>query len=214
MKNKLVMVAALITMIAAAVIIPNALATGNGAPSGPHYNLNLIGVDKNNNNGLPQNNCGNVIFVNLYGKSTIWLNESNTFAVVDCDATDQDGGLFDLPAPNNTYNPDGTWAGSGNYTVWARAVGTPGGNGNITTCATDPTTLEQVCSMNSTLLVRTKGKQTFADVTKQLTTITYYNATLGKTVTVDIFDSSLYGYLWSYDNNGLKVVQLRFYPTS
>ncbi len=217
MKNKFVMAVALTAMIAAAVMVPNAMAgnggNGNGAPSGPHYNLNLIGVDKNNNNGLPQNNCGNVIFVNLYGKSTIWLNESNNFAVVDCDATDHDGGVFDLPAPNNTYNPDGTWAGPGNYTVWARAVGTPGGNGNITTCATDPSTNETVCNTNY-LITRTKGKSTFADVTKQLTTVTYYNTALGKNVTVDIFDQSLYGYFWSYDNNGLKVVQLRFYPTS
>lgn len=212
-KNKLVMAVALVVMTAGAIIVANATATGNGAISGPHYNLNLIGVDKS---GILPNNydCGHVIFVNLYGKSTIWLNESNTFAVVDCDATDKDGGLFDLPAPNNTYNSDGTWAGPGNYTVWARAVGTPGGNGNITTCATDNTTLEQVCSLNSVLLFRTKGKQSFADVTQQLTAVTYYNATLGKNVTVDIFDPSLYGYFWSYDNNGIKVVQLRFYPTS
>ncbi len=213
MKNKLVLAVATVALIAAAVIVPNAMATGNGAPSGAHYNLNLIGKDKTDI--LPNDTQGgNRIFVNLYGKSTIWLNESDTFAVIDPDATDKDGALFDLPAPDNNYSADGTWAGSGNYTVWARAVGTPGGNGTITTCATDPTTLEQVCSMNSTLMVRTKGKQTFADVTKELTTLAYYNATLGKIVTVDIFDSSLYGYLWSYDNNGLKVVQLRFYPTN
>ncbi len=215
MKNKLVMAVAALAIIAAAVIVPSVTAstatTGNGAPSGAHFELNLIG--KNKTDQLPSNiQGGNRIFVNLYGKSTIYLNESNTFAVIQPDATGGQAALFDLPAPNNQYNPDGTWNSSGNYTVWARAVGTPGGNGIITTCASDVN--GTYCSTNNVLMIRTKGKQTFADVTQQLTTITYFNATLGKTVTVDIFDPSLYGYFWSYDNNGLKVVQLRFYQNN
>ncbi len=196
MKNKLVMAVVALAIIAAAVIVPDVMAgTGNGAPSGTHYNLNLIG--KNKTDILPNDNqSGNRIFVNLYGKNTIWLNQSDTFAVIDPDATDKDGALFDLPAP-------------GNYTVWARAVGKPGGNGTITTCATDNTTLEQVCSLNNLTLERKPGKQKFSDVTDILTTIV-----VNQTTTVNIFDPSLYGYFWSYDNNGLKVVQLRFYPTS
>ncbi len=96
MKNKLAV--AIVVLIAAALIVPTAMATGNGAPSGPHYNLNLIGKDKTDI--LPgDTQGGNRIFVNLYGKSTIWLNESDTFAVIDPDATDKNGGLFDLPAP-------------------------------------------------------------------------------------------------------------------
>ncbi len=217
MKSKLVMALAALAIIVAAIIVPNAMAgnggNGNGAPSGAHYNLNLIGKD--NTDILPNDNQGgNRIFVNLYGKSTIWLNQSDDFAVIDADATDKDGGLFDLPAPNNTYDENGNYIAPGNYTVWIRAVGKPGGNGNITTCATDPLTLEEVCSTDNVILNRTKGPQKFTDVTKELTTITYFNATLGKYVTVDIFDTSLQGYLWDYDNNGLKVVQLRFYPTS
>ncbi len=216
MKSKLVMALAALAIIVAAIIVPNAMAgnggNGNGAPSGAHYNLNLIGKDKTDI--LPNDNQGgNRIFVNLYGKSTIWLNQSDDFAVIDADATDKDGGLFDLPAPNNSYDENGNYIGPGNYTVWIRAVGKPGGNGNITTCATDPLTLEEVCSTDNVILNRTKGQQKFTDVTKELTTITYTNS-LGKVVTVDIFDPSLYGYLWDYDNNGLKVVQLRFYPTS
>ncbi len=108
----------------------------------------------------------------------------------------------------------GNYIGPGNYTVWIRAVGKPGGKGNITTCAIDPLTLEEVCSTDNVILMRTKGQQKCTDVTKELTTITYYDATLGKYVTVDIFDPSLYGYLWDYDNNGLKTVQLRFYPNN
>ncbi len=47
MKNKFVMAIAFAAIIAAAVIVPNVMATGNGAPSGAHYNLNLIGKEKN-----------------------------------------------------------------------------------------------------------------------------------------------------------------------
>jgi hypothetical protein len=31
---------------------------------------------------------------------------------------------------------------------------------------------------------------------------------------ISIFDPELYGYFWDYDNNGLRLVQLRFYPAS
>ena len=213
MRNKLVVLAvALVALIVATVSTPSVIATGNGAPSGAHYNLNLIGKDKTDI--LPNDtNNGHRIFVNLYGRSNIYLQNGTDFAVLDADATDGRG-VFQMPAPNNQYDSLGNYIGPGNYTVWIRAVGKPGGNGSITTCAIDPLTLEEVCSTDNVILMRTKGQQKFTDVTKELTTITYYNATLGKYVTVDIFDPSLYGYLWDYDNNGLKTVQLRFYPNN
>ncbi len=212
MRNKLVLTVAVAAMMAAAVIVPSVMATGNGAPRGSHYNLNLIGKEKN---GILPNdaNNGHRIFVNLYGRSNVYLQNGTDFAVIDSDATDGRG-AFQMPAPNNIYDSLGNYIGPGSYTVWIRAVGKPGGNGNITTCAIDPLTLEEVCSTNNVILMRTKGQQKFTDVTKELTTITYYDATLGKYVTVDIFDQSLYGYLWDYDNNGLKTVQLRFYPNN
>jgi hypothetical protein len=30
--------------------------------------------------------------------------------------------------------------------------------------------------------------------------------------TVSLFDACLQGYFWQYDNNGLKLLQVRFYP--
>ena len=175
--------------------IQTSFATGNGAPSGAHYNLNLIGVKKTDQLPTDTNN-GHRIFVNLQGNSKIYLYPGD-FAVLDADATDGKG-AFQLPDP-----------ALHEYTVWARAVGTPGGNGQITTCATDPVTLEQVCSLNSVILMRTNGKQSFTNVTNELTTLC--TATLG---CVNIFDPAFENYLWSYDNNGLKVVQLRFYQVS
>src|SRR2546430_11127666 len=39
--------------------------TGNGAPSGSHYNLNIIGVSHDKNPNMNGNGSGNVIFVDL-----------------------------------------------------------------------------------------------------------------------------------------------------
>jgi len=223
MKNNFVLAIAM-AIVASAVIVPTVMATGNGAPSGGHYNLNLIG--KNKTDILPNdNNSGHRIFVNLFGKSKILLSQGDDFAVIDADGTDGRA-KFQLPAPNNTYDENGTLI-PGAYTVWIRPLGKPGGSAKMTTCATytytDPVTLEvvseEVCSTDASgpivvQLERSKGKSTFEDVTRQLTTITYLDALTLTYVTVDIFDESLEGYFWDYDNNGMKIVQLRFYPTN
>jgi hypothetical protein len=74
-------------------------------------------------------------------------------------------------------------------------------------------------------LERTKGKQTFTNVSGNLlfrtltvdpTTNTSLAACLGVTTTtvvsVSLFNSCLQNYFWNYDNQGLKLLQLRFYP--
>ncbi len=193
--------------------------TGNGAPNGTHYNLNIIGKDQCTTDPMTNSN-GHVIFVllnggdvatNLNGKlastiskvNKIYLQQApdaNTFAVLDGNACDGNGALFELPNPTNGYS------------IWARALATPGGNATMTTCATDPLTGDIVCSTLNVLLTRTKGQSTFANVTTQLTTITFIDPATGKTVTVSIFDPALQDYFWNYQNNGLRLAQLRFYP--
>jgi hypothetical protein len=215
MKQTLVLTFALAVGTAAALA-----QTGNGAPSGPHYNLNILGKEQCPTDPMTGDN-GHVIFVllnggdvatNLTGKlasniskvNKIYLQPSpddSTFAVLDGNACDGNGALFELPNPTN-----------GSYTIWARALATPGGNATMTTCATDPTTGELVCSTENVLLTRTKGKQMFCNVTTQLTTITFINPTTGLPVTVSIFDPALIDYFWNYQNNGLRLAQLRFYP--
>lgn len=179
--------------------------TGNGAPNGAHYNLNVHGV-QNTANFSPNCGNGNDIFVPLVGKATIDLTEGSTFQVLDCDGVNG-AANFMLP------NPDPTNSGTTTYSVWVRALGKPGGSSSMNTCATDPTTGTLYCSIYQTVSMRTKGQQTFTDVSKQLLYIYYYNST-GQLVRVPLFDSSLQGYYWSYDNNGLKLLQMRFYPVS
>lgn len=176
-----------------------AASPGNGAPSGAHFDLNLIGKDK----AMPQDNSsGHSIFVWQDGSSDIFL-FPGPFGVLDDNATDLDGGAFQLPPPDTT--------GSFTYTVWLRPVGKPGGTGSITTCATDPLTGDIVCSLNSAFTVRNNGKSNFVNVSDELLFITYVDSITGHKVTVSLFDAALQGYFWDYDNNGQKIVQLRFY---
>jgi hypothetical protein len=73
---------------------------------------------------------------------------------------------------------------------------------------------ELLCSNDSLLAVRTKGKQTFADVSKQLLFITADVDGDGDVETVPLFDDSLQGFFWDFDNQGLKLLQLRFYDAN
>src|SRR3989449_11161218 len=84
------------------------------------------------------------------------------FEVLDKNGTDGEAS-FSLPVP-------------GTYTVWARALGTPGGQSKIATCATfvDPITGVStiLCSTDNEVFVRGTGKSSFRNVTSALTTIT------------------------------------------
>ena len=66
------------------------------------------------------------------------------------------------------------------------------------------------------VMVRNKGKSSFDNVTKQLLYIYADIDGDGQLNRVPLFDSALQDYYWQYDNNGLKLVQLRFYeiPTT
>ena len=190
--------------------------TGNGAPSGPHYNLNIIGVSHDKNPNMNGNGSGNVIFVDLGTKSgvavttKILLSQAadGVFDVLDKNGTDGEAS-FALPVP-------------GTYTVWARALGTPGGQSKIATCATfiDPTTgvATILCSTDNEVFVRGTGKSSFKNVTSALTTISLVLGSPAQlacgTPTVSLFDACLQDFLWQYDNNGLKLLQVRFYLNS
>ena len=219
-----------------------AFAQGNGAPSGTHYNLNIIGVSHNKSPNMNQA-AGNVIFVYLGSSktgatavTTKILLEDGPFQVLDKNGTDDGVASFQLPGPNT----DGTYS----YEIYARALAKPGGSSTMKTCA-DPlgsgltgTDAGTICDTQYHLSFSHKtGKvhSTFQNVTSALTTITF---TLDVTstdptlvalvtclatqlitpnstgqVTVSLFNPCLENFLWQYDNNGLKLLQLRFYTT-
>jgi hypothetical protein len=198
---------------------------GNGAPSGAHYNLNIIGVPKDKTADMTGNNGGR-IFVKLDGNSKIYLSNADLtdgqFRVLDANGTDADGASFQLPSPD----PENT--GTTRYSIYARPLGKPNGQATITTCATDPTLVDdpntpdidvtQVCSLESEVFVREKGGSKFVNVSRDLLYIyaDLANDNVDGVVRIPLFDERLKDYYWSYDNNGLKVLQLRFYmePTT
>jgi hypothetical protein len=180
-------------------------ATGNGAPSGAHYDLNLIGVAKGKSANMTGGD-GHRIFVPLDGTTKINLSEGD-FAVLDANATDGTG-AFQLP------NPDPTNSGQTSYSVYARALGKPGGSSLTTTCAIDPTTGDTVCSDQSMVLVRGTGGSKFTNVSKALL---YIYADINGDGTIDrvpLFSDDLQDYFWQYDNTGLRLAAIRFYEVS
>jgi hypothetical protein len=182
--------------------------TGNGAPNGPHYNLNIIGVPKPKtalmkDDGLT-GKYGHAIFVKEDGNSKILLTQGATFQVLDKNGTDGDGAAFQLPAPD----PDGD--GTTQYSVFARALGKPSGSATVTTCGTDPTG-ELECSIISLNLDASSRPSKFTNVSKYLL---YIYADVDEDTDVDrvpLFGTGYQGFYWDYDNYGLKLAQLRFY---
>ena len=108
-----------------------------------------------------------------------------------------------------------TNSGTTTYSVWARALGTPGGSSITTTCATDATGVTY-CSGESLYEVRVSGSSKFTNVSRQLLYIMVDINGDGVIDRIPLFDSRLQDYFWSYDNSGLKLLQLRFYemPTT
>ncbi|MBC7661561.1 MAG: hypothetical protein H7249_17835 [Chitinophagaceae bacterium] len=125
------------------------------------------------------------------------------FPVLDGNGTDGVA-AFRLP------NPDPEGDGITKYSVFVRPVGKPGGKISINTCATDPVTGEQICSLETSVSTRTKGKSTFTNVSNELLSISADINGDGKVESVSLFDDRLQNYLWNVDNNGLRVLQMRF----
>ena len=206
--------------------------TGNGAPSGSHYNLNIIGFDKAKKADLTDSHR-HTIFValdfhdatptdptpiaELNRKNKIFLQEG-PFQVIDGNAWD--GALFQLPAPGCEIDGTDVDESTCDYAVYVRGLGSPQGNpyANMTTCQKGDldTTLpgdEFQCSTETITVSRLRGKSTFDNVTKELLTLCL--DTDGDQVCdtrTQLFDEELFSYFWDYDNFGLRLAQLRFYP--
>ena len=195
---------------------------------GPHYNLNIIGVE--NPKTAPMTDSErHTIFVGLGRKSSVTSNiylAPGPFDVCDGNAFDaahsctgdviaNQGAVFQLPCnsavPTASGCPGGTF--SADYQIWGRALGKPGGSVTMKTCGTDDTGA-LVCSTGSALFTRGKGKSGFFDVTTSLTTVNACFDVAGVVTceTISLFDPDLQDYFWQYSNNGLRLLQLRFYP--
>ena len=248
-----------------ALIAGPAWATGNGAPSGPHYNLNIIGVENAKKPPMTGGD-GHTIFVPLFstknngqvstctsnnpggtlsGSCTaivdnpIWLIPGTDFQVCDANGFDaahdcsgnplgsKTGAVFSLPCNTDITTADINFGcdptlPAASYTVWARALGKPGGSAVATTCATVDGGL--FCSEENVTapLMRKNGQPIFQNVTDQLTSMLLLFCDTGflpdgtcadpvQTVRIALFASGTQDWFWNYDNNGLRLAQLRFY---
>lgn len=230
---------ALVTVLGLALAAGVAFA-GNNAPPGPHYNLNIVGVSHAKTNTTMTGSNRHTIFVALGTHNdavttAIYLVQGPDFQVCDGNGFDTaydcdgkvvgrgDGAVFQLPC--NLLLPAGsaecgatstdpclvpcTTGDSTSYQVWARALGTPGGSATMTTCAYDGS--EKICSEENTILIRNKRKSSFSNVTKELTSLVYYNSDSGRYERVALFQGDLEDWFWQYENKGLKLAQLRLY---
>jgi len=235
-RSLLAIVLAMATLIAGSAVA----SAGNDAPQGSHeYQLNIIGVDKAKNPDMDGNN-GHRIFVPLQSKTKIYLSEGD-YGVIDANGTDGSA-EFSLPAPGydacivdvDCVDQDSS------YSVFIRSLGKPGGFAEITTCAQllDSTiggmlpggTLsgknrvdgDATCSLEQVgqeITMRTKGKSNWTNVTAELTSVVFEIEVCDEEceyfeVRVPIFDDSLQGEYWEYDNKGLRLLQVRFYDCS
>lgn len=226
---------------------------GNGAPSGEHYSLNIVGVDRGKTADMTGSNR-HTIFVALNSRggvsSKIYLVPGQDFRVCDGNAFDNawgcegedlprigDGAVFMLPCNTNLvaeeeedgdietlYGCDGDDPQLA-YEVWARVLGKPGGDVIITTCATEVQdingdgVLDTECSTENVVMVRNPGKSTFGNVTQELTSLVACYDTDADPDIEDIdcfryalFRDELQDWFWNYDNNGIRLAQIRFYP--
>jgi hypothetical protein len=184
---------------------------GNGAPSGPHYNLNIIGVPKEKKGEMPGN--GNVIFVKLWGADTkISLVAGDEFAVLDKDGTDGRAELQLMDPYPDDVSPGINTGEDAVYKIYIRALGKPGGEMGMTSGFTDEYENDWY-SLESINLTRNKGRSRFTDKTLELTTI-YVDITddqIDNPVRYNLFGNELWDYFWDYDNSGLKLLQMRIY---
>jgi hypothetical protein len=197
--------------------------TGNGAPSGAHYTLNIIGVPKEKSPNMTGGD-GHRIFVAL-GKTGAPANTRINLAMGDFGVTDANGtdGVAEFRLPNPDPDGDGTTS----YSVYYRALGKPGGKATMQSCYTDATgtwcATDFAGGVEPITIERLKGAVAkFVNVSKDLLFVdfcTAWDATTGACTSVSqisLFSNDQISYLWSYDNEGLKIAQLRFYevPTT
>ncbi len=234
MKNvvALALVAVVIALGLGTILPVKAGTTGNGAPSGQHYNLNIIGVDKGKKAPMT-NSDRHTIFVPSTGTCGIGLTETpnwsgtysnSDFQVLDGNCMDGDGLSVTTTTSTGTVTktltykldagfqlppPDPTGKGTLQYTVFVKAL-TPKGSASMQTCFSDTT--GTWCNTGYQIDLNKLNYPKFANVSKNLLTVCAY---VNNTWQLEpLFYSASGTYWWQYDNNGLRLAQLRFYPNT
>jgi hypothetical protein len=210
--KKLVITLLLVTMV---VGTANLFAgKGNDFPSGPHYELGLIGRPNVYTGSGTDDSKRHTIFIPLDtdgyvdGKIKIQMKQGSEFLVIDGDAT-----------------ADGTaklQIGPGYYAVFARALGKPGGDMDIDAFFTyweDEGVMSDAVFLGHVDLTRVRRKPQTVEISKLFyftgsITVIEEDVSIIYTYTNEwIFDVDyLADYWWDVVNHGLKRLEIRFYP--
>lgn len=157
----------------------------------------------------------------------VWrATHAGDFGVIDANATDGDGAILGIPDP--CADALASTACTPGYKIFARAHG-PGGSATITTCAEEAGFVganDVWCGSNGITLVAKGNARRAIEITENLlhmtiivdgTLDTGLATCLGTSLTgpeeidVFLFDNCFQNYFWNYDNNGLKLLEVRFY---
>jgi hypothetical protein len=214
-------------MLAAVVVItavsPAFAGIGSEIPdNGEHYNLNIIGVTKDKQVDMTNSNR-HTIFVPLGNNGDVKsckisvvknLEEPNQFRVLDGNATD---GSATIAVPYTDY-------GIISYNVYATALGKPGGQTDVLPNVTFEDGTYGNLLMGSFELKRDKGKPRPVNITDIFRADGWIDVDASGEFDPEVDTSfsnvwvfnvpTLLDYFWSYDNQGLKLMQVRFYPAT
>ena len=217
-------------------------AFGNDNMVGKHFQVNLIGVPQDKIADM-QDTSRRAIFVPLDSgedvgrKVKIKYVAGDSFLVVDGNATDDNTAIIQVPheyCDDYTGGCDDLVA----FDVYAIALGKPYGGALVSAeCnytlkvvdgdGTEGLTCEDTLLMGSFELTRSKGKPKVEDITDIfraegcLDVAEDDGSFSGTCESGDIEFRNLWifnieelaDYMWNYDNNGLKLMQVRFYPS-
>ena len=208
--------------LASALTAPAFAQVGKGL-SGPHYNLNIIGVPKDKNVDMT-NSDRHTIFVPLQSGADIgrqvkiFYQAGSEFQVLDGNCTD---GECTIEVPSEALSDLC-------YDVYSTALGKPNGGAIVgAQCAfSDPLVGGATCTdallMGSFQVDRQRGKPDRKNISDIFRASGCLDLNLSGTCdagdlqfsNVWIFNvPQLLSYFWDYDNNGLRLMQLRFYSS-
>ena len=197
--------------------------------SGPHYNLNIIGVPHDKTVPDMTGSNRHTIFVPLQSggdvgrKVSINYVAGTEFRVIDGNATDDNEATIEVPSAE--------W-GNLSFEVYAVGLGKPNGVAIVTAeCAIDDLIGECVDALllDSFTVKRTrdngpaKNKPQLVDITDIFRATGCIDVIIDGVCTAGdigfkniwIFNiPELEYYLWDYENNDLKLMQVRFYETT
>ena len=212
-----------LTVVLGVVFTVPAFAQVGQGLNGPHYNLNFIGVPKDKTVPDMTDSNRHTIFVPLQSggdvsrQVKIYYLPGTEFRVLDGNATNDNTATIEVPS---------SLSGDLCYDVYAFALGKPTGNAVVQAeCIIDDLlgSCTDALLQNSFSVTRTKGKphrENISDVFRATGCVDVNGSTICDAgdlqfTNVWIFNvPQLEEYFWDFDNNGLRLMQTRFYETT